>query len=142
MRSSILLLLIMFSISCQAQNEDLSSRSEKVDKAVESSNQWLKSTDSSNYEISWESASELFKKSITKGNWVKELEGVRTPLGKMKSRKIKTKEYRTSLPGAPDGEYVVIVYNTVFENKDNSYETITPMKDNDGKWRVSGYYIK
>ncbi len=48
----------------------------------------------------------------------------------------------TSLPGAPDGEYVVIQYNTEFENKKVAIETITPMLDDDGKWRVSGYYIK
>ena len=47
-----------------------------------------------------------------------------------------------SLPGAPDGEYVVIQYATTFENKKSAIETITPMLDGDGKWRVSGYYIK
>ena len=41
-----------------------------------------------------------------------------------------------------DEEYVVIQFNTVFENKAKAVETITPMKDPDGKWEVSGYYIK
>lgn len=48
----------------------------------------------------------------------------------------------TSLPGAPDGKYVVIQYDTSFENKKAAVETVTPMLDKDGKWRVSGYYIK
>jgi hypothetical protein len=48
----------------------------------------------------------------------------------------------TSLAGAPDGEYVVIQYETSFENKKSSIETVTPMLDKDGKWRVSGYYVK
>lgn len=142
MKKSILLLLIVFSILYQAQNEETNPKTENIVKAVESSSQWLESIDSSNYELSWENSSELFKSSITKENWVSALDGVRTPLGKKISREIKTKEYRTTLPGAPDGEYVVIVYSTEFENKENSYETITPMKDKDGKWRVSGYYIK
>jgi hypothetical protein len=47
-----------------------------------------------------------------------------------------------SLPGAPDGEYVVIQYRTSFENKNDAIETVTPMKDTDGTWRVSGYYVK
>lgn len=142
MKKSILLLLIVFSILYQAQNEETNPKTENIVKAVESSSQWLESIDSSNYELSWENSSELFKSSITKENWVSALDGVRTPLGKKISREIKTKEYRTTLPGAPDGEYVVIVYSTEFENKENSFETITPMKDKDGKWRVSGYYIK
>lgn len=48
----------------------------------------------------------------------------------------------TSLPGAPDGEYVVIQFETSFEKKKSSLETVTPMKEKDGAWRVSGYYIK
>ncbi|MEW6571079.1 MAG: DUF4019 domain-containing protein [Nitrospirota bacterium] len=55
---------------------------------------------------------------------------------------MKSKQYTTSLPGAPDGEYVVLRYKTVFENKKSSIEIVTPMLDKDGKWRVSGYYIK
>ena len=48
----------------------------------------------------------------------------------------------TSLPGAPDGEYVVIQFDTSFTNKKVAVETVTPMKDEDGIWRVSGYYVK
>jgi hypothetical protein len=50
--------------------------------------------------------------------------------------------YQTSLPGAFDGEYVVIQFETSFENKKSAVETVTPMKDKDGRWRVSGYFIK
>jgi hypothetical protein len=64
------------------------------------------------------------------------------PLGKVLKRTIKSSQYATSLPGAPDGEYVVIQYETSFANKKSAVETITPMLDKDGKWRVSGYYIK
>ena len=63
-------------------------------------------------------------------------------MGKVILRKLDSQKYMTSLPGAPDGEYVVIQYKTKFENKKSAVETITPMLDNDGKWRVSGYYIK
>jgi hypothetical protein len=48
----------------------------------------------------------------------------------------------TQLPGAPDGQYVIIQYDTTFENKRKAIETITPMFDKDGIWRVSGYYIQ
>jgi len=48
----------------------------------------------------------------------------------------------TSMPGAPDGEYVVIQFESSFANKESAVETVTPMKGEDGVWRVSGYYIK
>jgi len=70
------------------------------------------------------------------------MQTARKPLGRLISRKVQTKSYKTSLPGAPDGEYVVIQFETSFENKKTAIETVTPMMDKDGKWRVSGYYIK
>jgi hypothetical protein len=67
---------------------------------------------------------------------------VREPLGKTVSRTVKSMQYTTTLPGAPDGEYVVIQFDSSFTNKKTAVETITPMLDKDGMWRVSGYYIK
>jgi hypothetical protein len=37
---------------------------------------------------------------------------------------------------------VVITFETAFENKASAVETVTPMLEKDGKWRVSGYFIK
>ena len=36
----------------------------------------------------------------------------------------------------------VIKYDTSFEHKEPATEMITPMLEKDGKWRVSGYYIR
>ena len=58
------------------------------------------------------------------------------------SRKLKSTQFATSLPGAPDGEYVVIQFEASFGNKRASVETVTPMLEKDGQWRVSGYFIK
>ena len=98
--------------------------------------------DEGNYTESWSQASALFKTAVTKEQWQQSLKAVRAPLGKVVARKLKSKQYSKTLPGAPDGEYVVIQYETTFENKKSAIETITPMLDKDGKWRVSGYYIK
>lgn len=110
--------------------------------AIESAQAWLEMVDSEKYAGSWEEAAEYFKSAVTKVNWRQTIRAVRKPLGKTLSRKLKSQRYATSLPGAPDGEYVVIQYNTTFENKKSAVETVTPMLDKDGKWRVSGYYIR
>ena len=70
------------------------------------------------------------------------MQSTRQPLGASLSRKFISKRYLTSLPGAPDGEYVVILFAASFQNKQSAVETVTPMLDKDGTWRVSGYYIK
>jgi hypothetical protein len=115
---------------------------DKEKAAVDASKAWLKLVDEGKYSESWDKAAEYFKNAITKGQWKASLESVRSPLGKVLSRNLKSKQYTKTLPGAPDGEYVVIQYETSFKNKQHAIETITPMLDKDGKWRVSGYYIK
>jgi hypothetical protein len=115
---------------------------EKEKPAVTSAERWLGLVDQGKYAESWKEAAALFRSAIHQGQWEQSLQGVRKPLGKLITRKIRTKIYRTSLPGAPDGEYVVIEFESSFENKKSAVETVTPMMDKDGKWRVSGYYIK
>jgi len=109
---------------------------------IASSEAWLAVVDSEKYDESWDEAAEYFKSAITRDKWKESLQAVRKPLGRMVSRKLKSQQYFTTIPGAPDGEYVVIQYDTVFENKKAAVETITPMLDKDGKWKVSGYFIK
>jgi len=113
-----------------------------ITKAKESAQAWLALTDAGNYTSSWNHAAAYFKTVITKPDWEKALKSVRSPLGTLKSRKLKSATFTKTLPGVPDGEYVVIQYVTQFEKKKGSIETVTPMHEKDGSWKVSGYYIK
>jgi hypothetical protein len=110
--------------------------------AQQSSDAWLALVDSGKYADSWQEGAQYLKGAVTKDQWQSMLRAARDPLGKMTSRKFKSATYTTTLPGAPDGEYVVIQYETSFEHKKSAVETVTPMLDKDGKWRVSGYFIK
>jgi hypothetical protein len=74
--------------------------------------------------------------------WADAVGAVRAPLGNLRSRRVKSAESRTSLPGAPDGKYVIIQYETSFENKQAVLETVTPMREADGSWKVTGYFIR
>jgi hypothetical protein len=111
-------------------------------KAIEASQAWLTMIDNAQYAESWESAAQYFRNAVSKDQWQQSLSAARKPLGKVLKRTLKSSQSAKSLPGAPDGEYVVIQYETSFVNKKSSIETITPMLDKDGTWRVSGYYIK
>jgi hypothetical protein len=110
--------------------------------ALAAAKTWLAIIDKGEYAESWKEAAEYFKAAVPEEKWVQSLRAVRNPLGKLISRKVKNTTYKTSLPGAPDGQYVVIQFNTSFEHKKSAIETVTPMMDKDGKWRVSGYFIK
>jgi hypothetical protein len=119
--------------------DDAGSKEKAAQAAAEA---WLSLVDAGSYGQSWTGAADLFKKRVDQGTWEKTLEGVRGPLGKMQSRTVRSARYATSLPGAPDGEYVVVQFDTSFEKKSAGVETVTPMIDLDGRWRVSGYFIK
>jgi hypothetical protein len=120
----------------------VAAESEKEKAAVSAAKRWLSMVDEGKYVESWKEAAEYFKNAVKQKQWEQSLQAAREPLGKVVSRKVKSKTYMTSLPGAPDGEYVVIQFDTSFENKKKAVETVTPMMDKDGKWRVYGYYIK
>ena len=110
--------------------------------AVAAAQTWLSLVDAGQYDASWDQAAQVFKGAVTKEQWLQAMQSTRQPLGASLSRKFISKRYLTSLPGAPDGEYVVILFAASFQNKQSAVETVTPMLDKDGTWRVSGYYIK
>jgi len=116
--------------------------SEKEREAISAAENWLGMVDRGNYQESWMESAEYLRNAIDSGQWEQAMNAVRKPLGGVVSREVESAGFLTSIPGAPDGEYVVIQFETVFENKKNAIETVTPLKDKDGRWRVSGYFIK
>ena len=103
---------------------------------------WLALTDAGQYGSTWEHAAAYFKASLTKAAWVGAITPVRAPLGAMEGRKLKSATFTRDLPGAPAGEYVLIQFDTHFQNKPGAVETVVPMREKDGSWKVSGYFIK
>ncbi|OGL42104.1 MAG: hypothetical protein A2161_19665 [Candidatus Schekmanbacteria bacterium RBG_13_48_7] len=134
--AGIIIILALSAGAVKAQDTD------KEKTAVADAEKWLKMVDDGKYIDSWKQAAAYFKSAVKQDQWEQSLQAVRKPLGKLISRKVKSAKYMTSLPGAPDGEYVVIQFDTSFENKKSAVETVTPMLEKDGKWYVSGYYIK
>jgi hypothetical protein len=110
--------------------------------ARKSAGGWLDLLDSGRFDESWEKSAPVFQNAVSREDWKKNMNALRKPFGKLLSRKCVKARYRTTLPGAPDGEYVVLQYKSAFENKKNAIETVTPAKTEDGGWRVSGYYIR
>ena len=110
--------------------------------ATKEAEAWLALVDQGKQEDSWDAAAKLFNDAVTREKWKESLTAVRSPLGKVITRRLKSARFATTLPGAPDGKYVVIQFNTSFEHKKQAVETITPMQEADGAWKVSGYFIK
>jgi hypothetical protein len=132
-----MLMLLLLSVYVSAAGTD---GREKA--AADEAQRWLAMVDKGEYGASWDGAAGYFKNVVPRAQWEQSLRAVRTPLGKLNSRTVKSMQFMTSLPGAPDGEYVVVQFNSSFHNKKSAVETVTPIREKNGKWRVSGYYIK
>jgi hypothetical protein len=104
--------------------------------------EWLKLIDADDARASWAAAATLFRRAVPEQQWTQALEAARGPLGHLESRHLTKAQPATTLPGAPDGEYVVFQFDTVFEHKRAAVETVTPMREADGQWRVSGYFVR
>ncbi|MFC1890281.1 DUF4019 domain-containing protein [Thermodesulfobacteriota bacterium] len=140
--AALFVLFWLLTLSQAAAADDAAANDAIKDAAQKASGAWLNLVDKGEYTESWKEAAAYFKGAVSEKQWKESLDGHRKPLGKVLSRTVKIRTYSKTLPGAPDGEYVVILYDTSFENKASAIETVTPMLDKDGKWRVAGYYIK
>lgn len=136
MKSMLAVLLFMLTLSTAAPCQD---QGEKA--AADSAIRWLAQIDNGDYAASWETAAPMFKQSISQDEWAKMVKATRAPMGKLVSRTLKSAVYTTTLPGATDGQYVV-VYESSFEHKKSAIEAVTPSLDKDGQWKVSGYFIR
>jgi hypothetical protein len=110
--------------------------------AMQVADSWLSYIDTGRYAESWDDSAAYFREAVPKTQWETTLAQVRGPLGVAIGRKVRSATYTRTLPGAPEGEYVVIQYDTRFENRPNSVETVTPMREKNGTWKVAGYHIR
>lgn len=113
-----------------------------VKNAVDAAGRWLVLADAGDGAATWDGAAPVFKANVTKTAWTDALKAARQPLGAVKSRKVASSTFTHTLPGAPAGDYVVIQYDTQFERQEHAVETVVPMRDTDGSWKVSGYFVK
>jgi hypothetical protein len=113
-----------------------------VTEAKQAAERWLAQLDEGNTGATWDQAASTAQSMVSKAAWTDSMKTARAPLGAFKSRAVNSATFTRSLPGAPAGEYVVIQYASSFEQAPAAVETVVPMRDRDGKWKVSGYFVK
>ncbi len=133
-----LLLVAVLSVAGAAEQGPTAKETE----AVAAAKVFLSMVDRGEYVQSWEQASSLFAERIPKEDWVEGISRFRPTFGAVQERTLKGSHFARSLPGAPDGEYVLILFTSTFEQKVSAVETITMMLDVDKQWRAAGYYIE
>jgi hypothetical protein len=103
---------------------------------------WLSFVDTQNYGASWDEAASAFRARISREQWSQAARAARAPFGEVQKRTLKSATPAKTLPGAPDGEYVVMQFDSAFEHKAAAVETVTTVHETDHNWRVIGYFVR
>ncbi len=140
--AAVLLTAATFACAQVAQTARAGQEQQAIDAAKGAADKWLALVDAGQYKASWEQAAPVLRNAVGVAQWEQGGRAVRTPVGAFQARTLASAQYTTTMPGAPQGQYVVLQYTTRFADRANAVEIVTPMLDADGTWRVSGYFLK
>ena len=109
--------------------------------SIASGKEWLVLVDNQKWGESWRTAGSFFRSKVSEKTWSSTILSVRDPLGAPLSRSILKVTKATSLPGAPEGEYELIDFQSDFANKRGAVETLVLMQEG-STWKAVGYFIR
>lgn len=102
---------------------------------------WLMLLDRKDWGTAWDASSAVFRQNVPLGTWMDNVPKVREPFGAFVERTPGIAVYKKTLPGRPEGDYVTVVFVSKFAKKEVE-ETVTTVRESDGRWRVTGYSPK
>lgn len=138
LRETLVRLLAALSLACVACDANVELSIEQRDSSLS----WLAVVDSGDYSASWSRASKSFRSALSEEGWIEKVRMARGPLGEVSSRLMRRATAEKNPEGAPDGDYIIVTYDSSFENKAEATETHTLINEPDGAWRTAGYFIK
>jgi hypothetical protein len=105
------------------------------------SDAWLKLIDDGKYNDAWDQTGKWFQNSTSKDAFAKQTAAIRTAMGPLISRKTTKSDYTTKIPEGPNGDYVIMHYDTAFKATSDGMEEVTLEHEKDGTWKPLGYYL-
>lgn len=103
---------------------------------------WLILLDRKDWGTAWDASSQVFRATVPLGTWMDNVPKLREPFGAFVEREPGVPLYKKSLPGRPAGDYVTVAFTSRFAKKDKVIESVTTVRESDGRWRVTGYGVQ
>ena len=100
---------------------------------------WLLLLDRRDWGSAWDASSAVFRQTVPLGAWMDGIPKVREPFGALVERQPGQALYKKTLAGRPDGDYVTVNFLSKFDKNPEVVETVTTVREPDGRWRVTGY---
>jgi len=100
---------------------------------------WLLLLDRRDWGTAWDASSNVFRQNVPLGAWMDNVPKLREPFGVFVERQPAESLYKKSLAGRPDGDYVTSHFVSKFDKKVQVIETVTTVREPDGRGRGTGY---
>jgi hypothetical protein len=85
--------------------------------AMAAAYQWLALVDGGRGRDAYGAAAESFRKGVEQLKWEVSVDTLRDTLGGVVARKLRSAHYSRTLPGAPEGEYVVFTFDNALREE-------------------------
>ena len=102
---------------------------------------WLRLLDDAEYELCWQNAAEYFRNSVSLEEWKEKGSSARSAVGHLQTRKLKQSHATDDIGVGPKGKYCICEYDCVFSSVGSIVERVTLLQEDDGQYRVIGYYL-
>lgn len=132
----LLLLVIIFSLSSSISIANLF-----PSQAISKAEQFISLIDKQDYQAAYLSGSELLKLYFTENEWIIDRARSDKLLGHVLKRKLVTVKARDTYPGLPDGQYMVVYYESQTKLKAKAAEVLLVARNFD-RWEVCSYRLK
>jgi hypothetical protein len=109
--------------------------------ATSAARSWLRLVDEGRHPASWSAAAPLLRDEVGPQDWDAALRAARVPLGRCWWRALQSRAVVEGPPGDRRGPYVVIQFDSAFAGRGHVTETVTPVRGEDGRWRVAAYFL-
>ncbi len=113
---------------------------DRTDEAREAAEEWLALFDDGDIEATWEEASSYFQQQVDQEDWVRQAEAGKQQTGELDGRTFADINFADELPQAPEGEYMILNYNTQYAQVDVVETVILRLEDD--VWRVIGFFAQ
>lgn len=111
----------VFLLSCVASAGAVALAQDQIDTKARS---YLGQIDANHYDQAWTFMAPLFKDLNSQSLWQNRHQVLRDAYGPLVSRLFHRISYRQSYSNSPDGQYVIIQFKSIFQNKATATETV------------------
>jgi len=98
--------------------------------------------DDGSYQQLWQEAAPLFQVLNPAEKWIARQQLIRTAYGPRLSRQFYRLDQRNNFALSPDGHYCIVQFESSFQNKKYTIETIVLAETPAGVWLVRDYVIR